>query len=167
MRKKLFYAGIAMIVVGVILFEVGPTIFKSNLNLNELFPLNETAKLDPTENFTLGKALPGNAFVAIYNDSLGRPLSVKATGGVLQSQRVNGTFAAECINTGSSSATVYLINNQTTPVSVNYSSGDFSVTGMLYSIGLVIGGALIAIVGFIVMILGLVLKAKKGSPNAT
>ena len=50
---------------------------------------------------------------------------------------------------------------------MNYSSGDFSVTGMLYSIGLVIGGALIAIVGFIVMVLGLVLKAKKGQPNAT
>jgi len=90
-RKKLFFAGIAMIVVGVILLEVGPTIFKSNLNLNELFPLNETAKLDPTENFTLGKALPGNAFVVIYNDSLGRPLSVRATGGVLKSQRLTSS----------------------------------------------------------------------------
>jgi len=165
MRKKLFLAGIVMIVIGIILFEVGPTVFKFP-NVNALFPLKETAKLDPTENVTLGNALPGNGFMIIYNDSMGRPLSVGATGGTLQLQQVNGTFAAECVNTGSSSATVYLINNQTAPVSVSYSSANFSVTGILYSIGLVIGGVLIAIIGFIVMVVGLLLKAKKSSPNA-
>ncbi|MGC8674152.1 MAG: hypothetical protein ACP5TI_03375 [Thermoprotei archaeon] len=59
-----------------------------------------------------------------------------------------------------------MINNQTAPVSVSYSSANFSVTDILYSIGLVIGGVLIAIIGFIVMIVGLLLKAKKSSPNA-
>ncbi|WP_449462477.1 hypothetical protein PQ610_00220 [Tardisphaera miroshnichenkoae] len=160
MRKKVVIAGAIALVIGVVLFLTSPYMFNATLSLDSLLPFKQEQSLNPGENFTITEVPPGKLTTALYNDSAGLPLLINSTGGEISSEDLNGTFAAECYNTGSSSVALYLVNNMTTATDIHYSTLTTSLTGMIAAVAAMLAGIFLAIGGSIVALVGLVLKPR-------
>lgn len=160
MRKKLVIAGAIALAIGLLLFLASPYMFNATLSLDSLLPFKQEQSLSPGENFTVAEVPPGKLTTALYNDSAGLPLLINSTGGEVSSENLNGTFAAECYNTGSSSVALYLVNNLTTTIDIHYSTLTTSLTGMIAALAAMLAGIFLAIGGSIAALVGLVLKPK-------
>lgn len=160
MRKKLVIAGAVALAIGLVLFLASPYMFNATLSLDSLLPFKQEQSLSPGENFTVAEVPPGKLTTALYNDSAGLPLIINSTGGEVSSENLNGTFAAECYNTGSRSVALYLVNNLTTTTDIHYSTLTTSLTGMIAALAAMLAGIFLAIGGSIAALVGLVLKPK-------
>ncbi len=163
MRKNIIIAGVIILAIGVSMFFGGPYVFKNNVNLNQLLPLKNMAVVESGSSTILGVVPAGKIFVTVYNDSLSVPINIGVSGENISYENENGTFIAEYYNTGNSNQSVYMSNNFTTTLAVNYSTLIVSASGILYSILMVLVGGVMMFIGGIIAVIGLILKPKHQS----
>ncbi len=160
MRKNIIIAGIIILAIGGAMFFGGPYIFKSSVNLNQLLPFKNLVNIAAGSSVVLGVVPAGKILVAVYNDTLSKPVNISVSSGSLGSQNENGTFIVEYYNSGNGNQSVYMNDNYTEGVIVNYTSLTFSATGIIYSIFMVVVGIILMFAGGVIAVVGLILKPK-------
>ena len=170
MRKGIVIVGAVLLVIGVASAGGGGylAVGSSNLGSAVLPSQKTTVALAPGANVTVGATDAGKVTIIAYTDNASAPLEVSA-GGATALSRTSGsggstTYFAVVTGGGSAPHPIALVNNQTKSVSVQYGAGQSSI-GALASAGLLIlGGAALAIIGVIVLVVGVILK--KQQPQA-
>lgn len=147
--------GLVLIVLAVVLFMIGAYVISKSFR-----PVSATVELSPGENVTIGAASPGKALTTYYMDSINKSLEVNTTEpGLIENLYTSGRYVVIYTITNGT-GTLYLVNNYTVPVTVEYNVVSLSIYSSIASGFLVIISIIIGIIGVILAILGAVLKPK-------
>ncbi len=168
-------AGIALIVVAVVLFIIGTYIIGKTFK-----PSTIAVTLSPGENVTIGVASPGKVLTVYYSSSINKPLKISTNkSNIYYSEFLNAPLKVYNNESGfivttyrdgyyvivftmlNGTGALYLVNNYSMPITIKYSIANLMISssilgGVLFLLSIVIG-----IVGVVLIILGLVLKSSK------
>ncbi|GGP21658.1 hypothetical protein GCM10007981_14360 [Thermocladium modestius] len=168
MRKNLLIAGLVILVIGVALVGIafyyiprtlGPLL--NSVNKTMLGPpasLGVGGSINISETITKAPAL----VILLYNDSIGKPLSVIGTPS--QSESVSGMYILSFVSDTNSTLTMGLVNNYSSPVVVRYGYSEIPASSLAgatpFILMLFIGGG-VFIVGLIVAVIGALMKPRQ------
>lgn len=164
MRRGLLFTGVALVIISIVIFLVGGFFVSKPLlsSISNLTSFREVV-LGPGESLTVANVTENQVLMVIYNDSLGLPLMVNESApGILRIEAANGMNVL-VYSPSAGSGILKIINNYTTPLSVKYG---FTISQVSSLIGLataaiaIFAAIIVFVVGFILTILGAVLKPK-------
>ena len=171
MRRGFLVAGLVLIVLALLIFIVGA------YGIGKSFrPITANVTLNPGESIRIGAATPGSTLVLYYIDSLGKPLEAYINvNGVNLTATANGLVSISTNETGlvaslrrsgyyivvfapsNTTGSIYLMNNYSTPITVNYGVVSLNTYSAILTGLLVILSILLGIVGLVLVVLGVVM----------
>ncbi|WP_054844721.1 DUF3185 family protein [Vulcanisaeta souniana] len=163
MRKGLLIIGVALLALGIIIFLIG--IYLSSSVVSDIMSLitetrNETV-VAPGLSVSMGAVNEGSAIMAVYNDSLGRPLQelITAQGGKLDTRSIDGQYVIIYVPE-TERGSLSLVNNYSENAVVYYISNTVSITTLIPLVLSTFVSIIMVIVSVVLLILGVVLRNK-------
>lgn len=160
-------AGLIILVIGVALVGIafyyiprtlGPLLSSVNKTM-----LGSPSSLGIGESINISKTITKAPALVIllYNDSIGKPLSV--IGAPSQSESVSGMYILSFVANTNSTLTIGLVNNYSSPVVVRYGYSEIpasSLSGATPFVFMLFIGGGVFIVGLIVAVIGALMKPR-------
>ncbi|BDR92921.1 hypothetical protein [Vulcanisaeta souniana] len=162
MRKGLLIIGVALLALGIIIFLIG--IYLSSSVVSDIMSLitetrNETV-VAPGLSVSMGAVNEGSAIMAVYNDSLGRPLQELITAqGKLDTRSIDGQYVIIYVPE-TERGSLSLVNNYSENAVVYYISNTVSITTLIPLVLSTFVSIIMVIVSVVLLILGVVLRNK-------
>ena len=167
MRKGVVIAGAVVLLIGVAALGVGLYFLVDQSGLANIAPSTPktTVVLAPGASANIGTTQTGEITIVGYSDNASAALQVSSGGStpVTRSGTSGGQaiFVTAFVTLSGSSSSVVMANDLTAPVTVQYSVVTSTLGAIAYAGLLVLAGFVLAVLGAIILVVGVVLKKRQ------